>query len=236
MACVKAWSEMADAVRTKVSTLLDITAEGQFADSCAWADEILVARPETAAWHEIYIPKDARNVDLARDCPRTTSCIVAEVERQATIVASGAAKSARAEALKFLAHLIADLHQPLRVGFAEDRGGRDIEVTFLGRKTTLRTLWDSELLLAPNPPSHGYTAFLQQLTDRYNRERWSMGTPRDWAEETMWLMRAPPTGYVGNPGGLAFDEIFVKQNYLIAVDQVDKAGVRLAFILNEILK
>ncbi|MGE4062003.1 MAG: S1/P1 nuclease [Rhodospirillaceae bacterium] len=235
MACVKAWAEMAEPVRTKVAALLGVSSEGAFADSCAWPDEVVATRPETEAWHEMFIPRDARDIDLARDCPKETSCLVAEIERHAEIVRSDAPKAARAEALKFLAHLVADLHQPLRISFAEDHGGRDIEVTFHGRKTNMRALWDSGLLLAPDPPSHGYTPFLQELTDRYNRERWSAGTPRDWAQETLWLMRAPPTGYVGNPGGLTFDEMFVKQNYLIAIDQIGKAGVRLAFMLNQIL-
>lgn len=230
MACLKAWAEFSAPAREKVSGILGVTTEGQFADDCTWADEVLDERPDTEAWHRVYIPKDARDIDLARDCEG--GCVVGEVERQLKIVASDSPREARAEALRFLAHLIADLHQPLRVAFAEDRGGRDIEVTFLGRKTNLHAVWESALLTAPDPPSRGYTPFLRQLTDRYNRERWSAGTARTWAEETLWVMRAPPTGYVGNPGGLAFDELYVKQNHLVAVDQVEKAGVRLAFLLN----
>jgi hypothetical protein len=234
MACVKAWGELTEPSRAAVAEILGVGAEGQFADACASVDEILAERPETEAMHRIFIPKDARSIDLTRDCPK--SCIVSEIEREAAIVVSDAPKSARAEALKVLAHLLADLHQPLNVAFADDRGGRDIKLTFLGRSTNLYALWESELLAAPDPPSHGYTPFLRQMTDRYNRIRWSDGTARDWAEETLWVMRAPPTGYVGNPGGLEFDALYVKQNYLIAVDQLDKAGIRLAFLLNGMFK
>ena len=74
------------------------------------------------------------------------------------------------------------------------------------------------------------------MADRNNRERWMAGTAKEWTEETLWVMRAPPTGYLGNPGGVAFDDIYVEQNYLIATDQIEKAGVRLAFILNGIFK
>jgi hypothetical protein len=234
MACLKAWAEFSEPAREMVSEILGVTTEGQFADTCTWADEILGERPETEAWHRVYVPKDGREIDLARDCK--DGCVVGEIERQAKVVASDASRAARAQALKFLAHLIADLHQPLHVAFAEDRGGRDIDVTFLGRKTNLYAVWEGALLTAPDPPSHGYTPFLRQMTDRYNRERWSVGTAHDWAEETLWIMRAPPMGYVGNPGGLALDELYVKQNYLIAVDQIDKAGVRLAFLLNGVFK
>lgn len=234
MACVKAWTEFSDQTRAKVAELLDVATEGGFADSCAWADEILAARPETESWHEVRLPDGAREIDLARDC--RAPCIITEIDRHAKIVASSAAKPERAEALKFLSHLMADLHQPLRIGFARDRGGRDIAITFFGRSLTMHSLWESALLAAPDPPGHGYTPFLKEMTDRYNRERWSHGAPRDWAVETMWVMRAPPTGYIGNPGGLAFDALYVNQNYLIAIEQIEKSGVRLAYILDQILR
>jgi hypothetical protein len=232
-ACQKAWREMSEAARAGVSRLLEITTADDFANLCTWADDIAERRPETKAWHLLSIPKDARAIDLARDCTAPQSCVVEQIARNADILASAAPKAARAEALKMVAHLIADLHQPLHVAFAADRHGEDIPITFLGRETNLHELWDSLLLDVPDPPSRGYTPFLQDMTDRYNRERWSVGTVRDWAQETMWVMRAPPTGYVGNPGGLVFDELYVKQNYLVATDQLGKAGVRLGSLLNK---
>lgn len=235
-ACAQAWEEMTAPARAAVQNLLDVTTAEQFAQTCTWADEVAVQRPETAAWHIITLPKNARAIDLARDCPKPESCVVEQIERHAAIVASDAPKAERAEALKFLAHLMGDVHQPLHVAFAEDAGGQKIAITFLGRPTNMHALWDSELLNAPNPPSRGYTPFLKQMTDRYNRERWTTGDVRDWAQETLWIMRAPPTGYVGNPGGLEFDDLYVKQNYLIATEQLEKAGVRLAFLLNDLFR
>lgn len=236
MACMKAWRELADPARAAVSDLLGVKTPDEFAGACAWADEIAAERPGTIGWHFINIPKTAREVDLARDCKTPASCVVEQIDRQTEIVAGTGPKAARAEALRFLAHLMADLHQPMNVAFAEDHGGRDIKITFLGQRADMHALWEALLLRAPNPPSRGYTPFLQEMADRHNRERWTIGTTKDWAEETLWVMRAPPTGYIGNPGGLAFDEIYVEQNYLIATDQIDKAGVRLAFVLNGIFK
>lgn len=232
-ACHKAWREMTDTARAGVSKLLEIETADDFANMCAWADDIADARPETKTWHVIDIPKDARTIDLARDCAAPQSCVVEQIGRYTDVLSSNAPVAARAEALKFVAHLMGDLHQPLHVAFAADRHGEDVKITFLGRETNLHELWDGLLLEAPDPPTRGYTPFLQDLTDRYNRERWTVGTVRDWAQETFWVMRAPPTGYVGNPGGLVFDEIYVKQNYLVATDQLDKAGVRLGALLNK---
>ncbi len=236
MACVKAWREMTDPARAAVSGLLSVKTPEEFAETCTWADEAAATRRETAGWHFIHVPKTSRAVELARDCKAPASCVVEQIDRQTEVLTGTAPKAARAEALRFLAHLMADLHQPLNVAFAEDHGGRDIKITFLGKPADMHALWDSLILKAPNPPSRGYTPFLQDMADRHNRERWNIGTAKDWAEETLWVMRAPPTGYVGNPGGLVFDEIYVEQNYLVATDQIDKSGVRLAFVLNGIFK
>lgn len=220
--------------RAAVRYILNAATAEDFARTCGWADEILPQRPETVAWHMMVIPKSARAIELPRDCPQPTSCLVDQIERQSEIVASTRTKAERAEALKFLSHLMADLHQPLHISFAEDHGGADIPITFLGQPTNLHVLWDSLLLKTPDPPNRGYTPFLKELTDRHNRERWSVGTPAAWAQETLWVMRAPPTGYIGNPGGLEFDALYVQQNYLVATEQLERAGVRLAVVLNRL--
>ena len=48
--------------------------------------------------------------------------------------------------LKFLVHLIGDLHQPLHVGNGTDRGGNDYKVTWFGEETNLHRVWDSHLI------------------------------------------------------------------------------------------
>lgn len=145
---------------------------------------------------------------------------------------SDAPKPERAEALKFLAHFVGDIHQPLHVGFAEDRGGREIELTFLGKKTNMRALWDWGLLDAPAPVD--LTPSLTRAMRRLNRSRWIEKTTLQWAEESMWIMRTPATGYVGNPGGQRFDATYVKQNYPVAREQIERAGVRLGHMLNQL--
>jgi hypothetical protein len=37
----------------------------------------------------------------------------------------------------FVAHLVGDIDQPLHAGFAEDRGGNSVDVSFKGRKMNL---------------------------------------------------------------------------------------------------
>jgi hypothetical protein len=237
MVCRVTWRELQESPAAEVKHILGISSEEEFAEACIWADKHLAEHPETAPWHEIHVPKSAREVDLARDCPATTSCSLREIERNLEILKSGAPREQRATALKFLAHFVADAHQPMRVAFAEDRGGRDTTATFLGRASNLRAVWDSEML-DTDPAGlealvstyHLYTPLDRLFVD------WIGDPPAQWATEGLWIMRTPATGYVGNPGGLAFDETYVKQNLSVAQDRIAKAGMRLGHILNEALR
>jgi hypothetical protein len=50
----------------------------------------------------------------------------------------------------------------------------------------------------------------------------------------LWVAVAPPTGYLGNSGGDFFGDRYIRQNRPVALEQIDKAGVRLADVLNEV--
>ena len=101
----------------------------------------------------VFVPKAVRAIEPVRDCAK--GCALTHFERSLGVLRSNADTNARAEALKIAAHLIADLHQPLNMGFAEDGGGASINGTFRGRAVTLRDMWEQELLgtiLHPDSP------------------------------------------------------------------------------------
>jgi hypothetical protein len=236
LVCAIAWEVVAPQIRAKIQAVLDIETRAQFADSCTWADGYRDTHPETEPWFHITVPTDAKAVDLDRDCPPTRGCIVRRIEHDIEMLKGSAAKSEKATALKFLGHLVADLHQPLNVSFAKDRGGEDIKGTFLGRKVNLHAIWDAGLIES-EPRSW------QEIADSYgeifnNRQHppRTASTLVTWANESLWIMRTPATSYVGNPGGFAFDETYVEQNRHIAIEQMVRAGLRLGDLLSEALQ
>jgi hypothetical protein len=99
----------------------------------SWADDIRQDRPQTYNWHFVNIPLDALSYSAARDCrpdPERGDCIIAAVARlRAQLTNPHATAQAKREALKYLVHLIADLHQPLYT-IREKRGGNDLAVRF----------------------------------------------------------------------------------------------------------
>lgn len=48
--------------------------------------------------------------------------------------------------LKMLIHFIGDLHQPMHLGQASDKGGNDIQLQWFGRGTNLHRVWDSQMI------------------------------------------------------------------------------------------
>jgi hypothetical protein len=48
--------------------------------------------------------------------------------------------------LLYLFHLIGDLHQPLHVGYPEDKGGNTYQVSFFGQGTNLHHVWDTDII------------------------------------------------------------------------------------------
>jgi hypothetical protein len=91
-----------------------------------WADPPLKSeRPYTSNWHFIDIPVNmsgpngpvTTTADLARDCPmddKRGDCAVLALRRFRPILGNAKEHSIpRAEALKFIVHIVGDLHQPL---------------------------------------------------------------------------------------------------------------------------
>ncbi|MCA0199715.1 MAG: S1/P1 nuclease [Proteobacteria bacterium] len=227
IACSTAWDEMAAPVRAKVTALLELSQKEAFAESCAWLD----TQAQTNL-HHVFVPKAARAIVMARDC--ANGCALTEIGRSVAILKSNATQADQARALKTLAHLVADIHQPLNIGFAEDGGGAQVKGSFRGKAVTLRAMWEQEMiatLIKPN--SSGLSYDFKSIEGRAPETR--ARTPLDWANETLWIMRSPATGYLGTPGGIDYDDTYVGQNRRVALAQLDKAGVRLAALLTDIL-
>lgn len=124
----------------------------KFVESCLWADEARdTTHEETYSYHFINIPAGGQNADMSRDCRE--GCVPWAIEHYArTLTDPSASRRGRSEALKFLAHFVADIHQPLHAGRLEDRGGNEIETSFFGDCGTredplnLHRVWNWRLL------------------------------------------------------------------------------------------
>ncbi|HMJ71444.1 MAG TPA: S1/P1 nuclease [Cyclobacteriaceae bacterium] len=130
--------------------------------------------------------------------------------------------------LKFLVHLIGDMHQPLHVGCCDDSGGNKVQVKWFGGNSNLHRVWDSDII---DGTKLSYTEFAQSLgtPDEGTVRRLQSGTIRDWANESMNYRKQMYD--IGN-GSLGYEYSY--KNLPLVRERLLAAGVRLAGVLNDI--
>lgn len=123
-----------------------ILPHSSLADVSTWADLIKsesqwqLSKP----WHFVSIPDGETYADIAKD---PQGDVVNAVNNFINVMRDpNTPNNKRAEAVKFIVHLVGDIHQPLHVGRAEDRGGNNIDVIFFDRPMNLHALWDTGMI------------------------------------------------------------------------------------------
>jgi hypothetical protein len=217
--------------RAAVTHLLGGDAETMMVLDASWADEVRGDRPGTAAWHYVNIEPESRAYDARRDCGNG-DCVVAQIGRDELVLASRAPAAAKAEALKFLIHLVADLHQPLHVADNHDRGGNDRILRLRGQRISLHRIWDDTVVAAlGRDPARVADGIWRSLSPREKRA-WARGTTLDWTRESLTAARVIYAGLNGNR--LAPD--YAGGQRAVIRMQLAKAGLRLAAILNRLFQ
>lgn len=205
-----------------------------------WADEIRKDRPETASWHFVNIPRDQQDYRPARDCasPRAGDCVVAAIERLQMVLADRSrSKLDRAEALKFLIHLVGDVHQPLHC-LKDHEGGTMLEVLVDGERINpanekpwnLHAVWDTEVIKRAGVSEADYTRTLIDWLDRQPVEDLPQGSVREWALESH---QAAITAAYQLPPDRNLGEDYFRASLAVVGERLARAGARLATILNE---
>lgn len=230
--CAIAWDELTQRAKDSVKATIDVESREQFADSCAWGDEYKLSHPETAGWHLVAVPDDAVAIDMARDCPNR-NCVLGQVIAQKDALDHGGPGAD--VALKLLAHLVGDLHQPLNAARASDRNGRDIRGHFYGREMNLHAVWESGLIARDGRSWRTIVTDLEDDISAADRAVWTMSGPQDWANESLAAALSPISYY-----GPQFAPFTYGPNYLhvelpVVMGRLARAGVRLGAMLNKAL-
>jgi hypothetical protein len=228
--CAIAYDELSPIARERVTAILGIKSKEEFADTCNWADEIRPQRPETASWHFVNVPPGATTVDLMRDCSGAGSCVVAQIDKEAVALKDRPADPA--ETLKFLAHFVGDVHQPLHISYEADRGGNSIKGAFFKRKTNLHAIWDSGLIVHDGRDWESIAQDLETSVTPQERRQWMESKPIGWANESLSIALAPATRYAKQGDRFKLGAAYEKKNLPVALKRLQQAGVRLAGLLN----
>lgn len=139
----------------------------------------------------------------------------------------------RALALKMTVHLVGDIHQPMHMGHAADRGGNGWKISFFGSPTNLHSIWDGKLVEAAHKWSHTeWSRELGNPSAELETEILSLETPAQWGEETYSLAEQI---YEETPIGSDTGYAYIAEWTPVIELQFLRGGVRLAALLNRLL-
>jgi exodeoxyribonuclease III len=220
----------------QVRDLLAIENATTLADFANWADQIRPQHRQTAPWHFVDIPISAPGYDATRDCAGG-NCVVAKIEDfVAELRNRSLPEPERLEALKFVIHFVGDLHQPLHASDDDDRGGNEVRVTFGRRRTNLHAVWDTGILApAVQADERGYALRLVRDITPEKIAAWQAGTTIDWADESHAVAVTTIYGRLPHDAG-TLPEAYENAALPLVNEQLERAGVRLAFVLNRTLR
>lgn len=180
----------------------------------------------TADWHWVTIP-DGMTYEQAEKNPKGD--IIESIERiVAELKSKKLTPQQETERLKWLIHLVGDIHQPLHVGRGDDRGGNDIKIMWFRADSNLHRVWDSDMI---DDTRLSYTELAESLgKPSVNQvQAWQRNSVRDWANESMSYRKQ-----VYDYGNARLGYQYSYKYLDTAKARLLQAGVRLAGLLNEI--
>jgi hypothetical protein len=217
----------------------------------SWADAWRGAgHRETASWHFVDIELD--KPDLGSACygfPKASGpasagpaddCVVNKLaEFEVELASPATPEPERILALKYVLHFVGDIHQPLHASDNHDKAGNCVQVSLGGARTlNLHAYWDTAVMEPLGlDPVVAARALELEITPA-EKAAWRKGTPADWARESYGLARSAVYTMGSTPGcGTGAAPITLSPAYqahaqAVARVQLEKAGVRLAAVLN----
>jgi hypothetical protein len=268
----KAWSRDGHRIVCRIAwLLLDETRRGEidrltstyrdddgqpltsFWDACSFPDEVRAKAANNPAfrrfavfetWHYANLPRTTTQLP---DPPCQVPCVINAIPAHADSLRRANNDRSRSEALFFLSHWVGDMHQPLHLGYQDDRGGNDIRPIEGGFYTvsSMHALWDGGIpgkLFA----SANWQAFADQLASDITpaqRATWVLGSATDWAQESYNLITSPKAQYcewqsvggsmscLSRPGSRVLSEQYQVEFADDVMLRLQQAGVRLAELL-----
>ena len=160
--------------------------------------------------------------------------VVRAIDEQIAALKSGKlSKEEQALSLKFLVHLMGDIHCPMHMGHRSDKGGNRWQIQYFGSGRNLHSIWDSGVIESAHKWT--YSEWADQIDRLTKQEQWQMvqGSPTTWGKETYEICKKI---YDTTPVGSKLSYDYVSEWTETVEQQLLRAGLRLAEVLNGIFK
>jgi S1/P1 Nuclease len=228
--------------RTKIKQILGPNVT--LASVATYADAVRDRFPHTYNNHFVDIPKTLNDYVATRDChedPEKGDCVLAALERfRGEALNPNESIGRRRFALKFIVHLIGDMHQPLHCSDDDDRGGNDVKVKWFGADANLHRVWDSKIIENADLSDEDFAdTLLVDLTPQEINDL-KRGNLLSWALEAHTLARTSAYKNTNNTE-LSKDKDadqqklgsdYYDKNWAVVDKQLLRGGMRLARVLD----
>lgn len=208
----------------------------------SWPDEIRVEarRSDPAAYRGWHVRANPVCSTRLHKCP-AGHCVDQLIIHYSQILKDRSlSHRERNEALKWVVHLVGDLHQPLHSGVNSDGGGMPVILDGVALKSgehrTLHSVWDKELAVAALrgwKPHVSLPPVEPPLED---------DAPTQWMVETRDValrdVYEPLKGFQCGErldAPIILDAAYQQRSVAVVRLQIERAGLRLARLLNEVL-
>ncbi len=217
-------------ISKKTATKMDRLLKGDsIAHAGIWADMIKSddRYNHISPWHYVNIPREKEYIASLKSFDG--DIIRAIILCEDLLRGKKASFERKSAALKLLIHFVADIHQPLHNGYGADRGGNNIVVTWFDQVTNLHMVWDKHMI---ELQKMSYTEYAKHIN------RFSPGQLKkiqdsfilDWHQESNALVDQIYNKLSGHNWEYKYNYLNIK----ILNDRLKKAGIRLAYMLEQI--
>lgn len=217
--------------KDEVRRLLALEGYKRLAQVASWADHMKAVLDKGGPRHTIRLPLDREPFNAKRDCSKA-NCIVTVIAAHSKLLGDRTQGDlGRLAALKFLTHLVGDLHQPFHGTTAGER-----QIVLNGERQKLHDYWDKGILAAKNETT---ATLVRSIIDdaRVLVRRGDTSDAVQWAQESRDVARdeiLPSMVFDGNEIAQV-DRPRVERDYVIAKRRLVEGSARLAIRLNDVL-
>lgn len=175
--------------KSAIDSIAALTSGESLSELGLWADRIRGTDrwQRSAPWHYMNIADNANVPDFRH--PPEGDVLWAIGEFSAQLGDAERESARRAEALRFLVHFVVDIHQPLHVGRAEDRGGNRTPIRYSNTEVDLHRFWDTDAIGLADLSVAAYTRAIRDRVAHLARAD-AGSTPIEWATESLELRDA----------------------------------------------
>lgn len=223
-----------------------INTKVNFVDSCIWADAIKADKKyrKYNNWHFINVLREQKTLDNS-SCNKNCITYALSLHQEQFIKNESSQNSwLKLQALMFIAHWLADLHQPLHVSFKSDLGGNKTRDNSADKHCkNLHAVWDSCLIWTRKQ------SYQQLLSDfgapiaRSAGDTLNHSNVISWANESLQITRHPKTQYcqlnytslycAPQAKAINLNEHYYTANWPVIKNRINIASTRLYAFLDE---